>query len=88
MLGNLIFQDSLSRNGRGSRSTPRLRRLFLKRLRRVVDMRRERAPLLEPGASDLRLLDRAVYSTYCDCLDLGAGEEARAILREEWASAS
>ena len=49
----------------------------------MVALRREHAPHLEAGAPDLRLLDRSVYSTFCDCLDLGVAAEARAVLSGE-----
>jgi hypothetical protein len=52
-------------------------------LERLVEIRREGEPRLEEGTALLHLVDKAVYSTFCDCLDLGAGKEARAILRSE-----
>ncbi len=30
--------------------------------------------------SELRLMDRAIYSIYLDCVDAGEGEEARGLL--------
>ncbi len=81
-MSKLVSQDSGNLSG-PARSPEYLRRFFLARLERVVAVRRERAPLLEAGSMDLRLLDKAVYSTYCDCLDLGASKAARAILRGE-----
>jgi 16S rRNA C1402 N4-methylase RsmH len=29
----------------------------------------------------VRLLDQAIYSTYCDCLDLGVGGQAQELIR-------
>jgi hypothetical protein len=84
-LSNLISQDSGSRN-RHSTGAPRyLQQFFLKRLHRFASIRLERGRLLDVAESDLRLLDKAIYSTFCDCLDLGAGDEARSILRHEFA---
>lgn len=80
-MGNPISQDS--KRSRGTRSTRQFRRLFLDRLEGMVAFRRQQARIRVPGDPNLRLLDRAVYSTFCDCIDLGAGEEARAILRQE-----
>ncbi|MHB1162190.1 MAG: hypothetical protein ACYC3V_17940 [Chloroflexota bacterium] len=74
-------RDNSSRSGRKDRSTRYLQRFFLARLQRMVAVRREQDP--EAGDPNLRLLDKAVYSTFCDCLDLGAGDEARAALRHE-----
>ena len=82
-MGNLISQDSSNRSGHNTGAPRYLQRFFLKRLRRFVSIRRERGPLVDAGDFELRLLDKAVYSTFCDCLDLDAGEEARAILRHE-----
>ncbi len=82
-MGNLTSQGSGSRSGNDTIAPRYLQRFFLTRLRRFVSVRRQRGPLLDAGDLDLRLLDRAVYSTFCDCLDLGVGEEARAILRNE-----
>ncbi len=79
-MAKLTSQDSGRRN---VGSADYLQRFFLERLARMVATRRERAPFLEAGELDLRLLDKAVYSTFCDCLDLGVGEKARAILRGE-----
>lgn len=79
-MGNLISQNS---GGRSAGSTQLVQRFFLERLRRMVAIRREHAPLLEAGDSSLRLLDKAVYSTFCDCLDLGTSDEARTILRQD-----
>jgi len=81
MYTNAISQDSSS--GRSTSSTRPLERFFLQRLERLVEVRRDKGPLLEKGTALLRLVDKAVYSTFCDCLDLGEGKEARTILRNE-----
>ena len=73
-MGNLTSQ------GNGNR-TDYLREFFIMRLEHMVAVRRERGPELGAGSTDLRLLDKAVYSTFCDCLDLGLAGEAKAILR-------
>jgi hypothetical protein len=83
-LGNVISQDSGNRSRRKGGAPKYLQRFFLQRLDRIVSVRRERGPLLDAGDLDLRLLDKAVYSTFCDCLDLGVGDDARAILRDQF----
>ncbi|MGE5620776.1 MAG: hypothetical protein ACM3US_16125 [Sphingomonadaceae bacterium] len=83
MQPNTTSRDNSSRSGHEDRSAQHLQRFFLERLLRMVAIRNERGPLLEAGDPDLRLLDKAVYSTFCDCLDLGAGERARAILHHQ-----
>ncbi len=78
MYGNATSRDSDSQRGTGA---PRqIKRFFLKRLQQMVELRNERGRLRDGDAQELRLLDKAVYSTFCDCLDLDAGEEARDIL--------
>lgn len=53
-------------------------RLFLLRLRRLVWLRRGAAHQVDELV--LRALDKAIYSTYCDCLELQVGEKARELL--------
>ena len=53
----------------------------LTRLRRLLRTRQEKGGQL--NAAGVRLLDRAIYSTYCDALDLGVGDEARECLEGE-----
>lgn len=53
---------------------------FVRRLKRVLLLRFYTDALLSAG--DRRLLDQAIYSTFCDCQNLGAGEEARRLLDE------
>lgn len=53
---------------------------FLRRLLRLVRMRQEQAGRL--NAEGLRLLDRAIFSSYCDCLDQGVGSVAQSILHQ------
>jgi hypothetical protein len=51
---------------------------FLKRLSRLLRLRGEQSGQLnEPG---LLLIDRAIYSTYCDAVDLGVTEDAQTLL--------
>ncbi|MCS7276084.1 MAG: hypothetical protein NZ695_03610 [Dehalococcoidia bacterium] len=66
------------RGGEGRYSN--LQSYFLGRLERLLRQRYEHQDLLSPEA--VRLLDRAIYSTYCDCLDLGVGSEAQRLLRQ------
>jgi hypothetical protein len=65
------------RGGEGRYSS--LQAYFLNRLERLLRQRYEQRHLLASEA--LRILDRAIYSTYCDCLDLGVGSEAQRLLR-------
>jgi len=57
-----------------------LRSIHLERLRRLLHLRRQYER--ELNARGLRLLDRSVFAAYCDCRDIGAEEQACALLRE------
>lgn len=52
---------------------------FLKRLRRVLRLRNEQAGKLNEGG--LRLIDRAIYTTYCDAADCGVTIAAQELLQ-------
>lgn len=54
--------------------------LFLVRLRHLLDRRHG------PGGATLRseqrlMIDRAIYSTFCDCLELNLSTQARSLLK-------
>lgn len=57
-----------------------LRDGYLQRLRRLLRLRRDHFD--ELNEAGLRLLDRSIFSAYCDCLDIGQGEAARAVLKD------
>ncbi len=52
---------------------------FLNRLVHLLQLRYGDGGCLSPETQ--RLLDRAIYSTYCDCLDLDVGKEAQRLIR-------
>ena len=52
---------------------------FLRRLRRLVGLRRQQARQL--NEKGFVLLNYAIYSSYCDAVDLGYDQLARQILR-------
>ena len=56
-----------------------VQRFFLARIERLVSLRKSKSDELESWQN--ALLNRAIYSTYRDCVDLGLNDEARAILR-------
>lgn len=51
---------------------------FLRRLNRLLRLRREQSVQL--NGDGLRLIDRAIYSTYCDAVDLGVVAEAQRLV--------
>ena len=77
------------RDGSGSRWTSaplgmdgasvELQRVFLRRLRRLLQLRQSHEGQL--NYDGIRLLDRSIYATYCDCVSVGAPEAAQEVLR-------
>ncbi len=55
--------------------------LFLARLSRLVHQDEEWRSRVPEDDWRIRLLHRAIYSTYCDCLALGLGDDARELVR-------
>jgi hypothetical protein len=54
--------------------------IFLRRLRRLLLLRYQAAQYFDE--LDVRLLDRCIYATFCDCQDLDVGDPARQLLSE------
>lgn len=52
---------------------------FLRRLNRLLRLRYEQGDQL--NSEGVRLLDRAVFTTYCDCVDMGLTREAQSLLQ-------
>jgi hypothetical protein len=59
-------------------ATKEARQTFLRRLARLIRMRRDYREDLNPLG--IRLLDRAIESTFQDCVDFGGAREARALM--------
>ena len=51
---------------------------FLRRLGRLLRLRQEQGPQL--NGDGVRLIDRAIYSTYCDAVEVGVSSEAQKLL--------
>lgn len=60
---------------------------FLLRLERLLRVRREHAALSSSNDWWAKLLNKAIYSTYCDCIELGVGEDARTLFARDQATA-
>jgi hypothetical protein len=69
----MASSDKPSRATEGTTKT-----VFIRRLERLMRLRRDYLDDLNPLG--LRLLDRALYATYRDCLDYGATREANEIM--------
>lgn len=54
---------------------------FLTRLDRLLRLRSEQTGQLNEGG--VRLIDRAIYSSYCDAVDLGIAAEAQKLLHHQ-----
>lgn len=67
-------------SGQSKTSFSPLQTHFLKRLRRLLRLRREQAGKLNEGG--LHLIDRAIYTTYCDAADCGVTAEAQRLLQQ------
>ncbi|MHB1132650.1 MAG: hypothetical protein ACYC4L_09720 [Chloroflexota bacterium] len=53
---------------------------FLARMERLLRLVDEYATLLKAEDWETRLLQKAIYSSYCDCVQLGVGAQARELL--------
>jgi hypothetical protein len=56
-----------------------LQGVYLRRLRRLLQLRKNHEGQL--NFEGIRLLDKSIYATYCDCLAVGAPEAAQEVLR-------
>ncbi len=52
---------------------------YLRRLNRLLRLRADQSGQLNEDG--LRLIDRAIYSTYCDAVDLGVASEAQRLVQ-------
>jgi hypothetical protein len=72
-------EDMLSPTKESESSFSPLQRHFLGRLHRLLSLRAEQAGQL--NEEGLLLIDRTIYATYCDAVDLGVANEAQQLLR-------
>jgi len=58
---------------------------FLMRLSHLQRQRRDMVNVADTNGSDwhMRLVNKALYSTFRDCEDLGVGEEARLLMAQQ-----
>ncbi len=56
--------------------------LYLLRLQSLITKKQQAAGRMEPRDWRLKLLDKALYSTYRSCVDLNIADEARNLLRQ------
>jgi hypothetical protein len=68
-----------------SRNYSPLQILFLIRLNRLLRLRQE-AITRQDDDWRARLLSKSIYSTFCDCVELGVSEDARSLFARSRAS--
>jgi hypothetical protein len=56
---------------------------FLMRLSHLQRQRRDMVNVADSGDWHMRLVNKALFSTYRDCEDLGVGEEARLLMAQQ-----
>jgi hypothetical protein len=61
-------------------TSEQLKEGYLQRLRRLLRLRRDHFD--ELNEQGLRLLDRSIFAAYCDCIDIGQGDAAKAVLKD------
>jgi hypothetical protein len=67
----------------GLRSYSPTELFFLTRLSWLIRQRRELANTLDQSDWRRKLLDKALYSTFLDCVEEGVGDEAKGLLAQQ-----
>ncbi len=76
------FEETAHLGGRtGPHSYSRLQTFFLLRLTSLLE-RRGAAKDLSPDDWRLKLLNKAIYSTFCDCTEQGVADDARKLFAQ------
>jgi hypothetical protein len=76
--------DNLPQAGRGGlKSYSPLQLFFLWRLSYLQKQRREFTNVLEASDWRMRALNKALYSTYRDCVEAGVGDEAKLLIAQQ-----
>ncbi len=65
------------------RSYSRIQVHCLLRLARLLTLRREQADSFPADDWRAKLMNKATYSTYCDCMEAGVGNDARVLFQQE-----
>lgn len=67
----------------GLRSYAPTQLFFLTRLSWLIRQRRELINTLDPNDYRAKLLNKALYSTFLDCVEEGVGDEAKNLLAQQ-----
>jgi hypothetical protein len=81
------FNEANLRTSAGLQSYSPFQLLFLLRLARLLRERQDWARKLNSGDWRIRLLNKAIYSTFCDCVEQGVAEDARSLFEQNRAQA-
>jgi hypothetical protein len=71
-----------SQNSPAHRGFTPLQNLFMMRLKSLVEKRRQHVGLLPPSDWRMRLIDKALFSSYGDCLQVGLSDQANELIRQ------
>src|SRR4051812_47732554 len=77
--------EAVPSTGSGLKSYSALQLFFLMRLSYLVRRRKDELASLDPSHWKFKLLNRGLYSTFCDCVEEGVGEEAKVLLGQQQA---
>ncbi len=80
------FDDAAYLGRPASRSYSPVQVLFLLRLTRLLRDRQDWVKRLSPEDWRLKLLSKAIYSTFCDCVEQGVAEDARSLFAKSRAT--
>lgn len=76
--------ENLPQTGRGGlKSYSPIQLFFLWRLSFLQKQRREYVNVLEGSNWQMRALNKALYSTYRDCVEAGVGDEAKLLIAQQ-----
>ncbi|MPZ15985.1 MAG: hypothetical protein GEU73_16445 [Chloroflexi bacterium] len=67
----------------GLRSYTPMQLFLLTRLASLIRQRRELVNTLDPSDSRMKLLNKALYSTFLDCAEEGVGDDAKNLLAQQ-----
>lgn len=76
------FIEARQRGAAGLRPYSPMQLLFLLRLSRLLRQREEYTRLLSPDDWRMKLFNKAIYSTFCDCVEQGIGEDAKLLFQQ------
>lgn len=79
------FDDHRQETTRGERPYSPLQLLFLLRLARFLILRQRNAysDIVLPDDWRMKLINKSIYSSYCDCVEQGLSGDAQALFEQD-----